>query len=171
MLPEGYGPTSWHTIESGQAAEYVAHERIVFLPGFKAEAGSHFIARIEPCSSCLNGSQSMVFLNTNNNSEETSYSSDDEMFNPQTNILIEPYTKKIKLYPNPNLGTFQIEANFPLSDVVSLKVVNALGAPVYETQNLASNEIQLLNAGSGFYFVVVILKNGTVLTQKMMVQR
>ena len=63
------------------------------------------------------------------------------------------------------------ETNFPLSDVASLKVVNSLGAPVYETQNLASNEIQLLNAGSGLYFVVIILKNGTVLTQKMMVQR
>jgi len=75
------------------------------------------------------------------------------------------------IIPNPNLGTFQIETNFPLTEIVSLKVVNSLGAPVYETQNLASNEIQLLNSGSGLYFVVIILKNGTVLTQKMMVQR
>ena len=75
------------------------------------------------------------------------------------------------IIPNPNLGTFQIETNFPLSDIDNLKVVNPSGIPVYETQNLASNEIQLLNAGSGLYFVVIFLKDGTMLTQKMMLQR
>jgi len=38
-------PTDWHTIKSGESVEYVAHERIVLKPGFKAEAGSHFVAQ------------------------------------------------------------------------------------------------------------------------------
>jgi hypothetical protein len=46
-----------------------------------------------------------------------------------------------------------------------------LDITVYEAQHLASNEIQLQNANTGLYFVVMILKDGSVLTQKMMVQR
>ena len=52
-------PAAWRTIQSGQNAEYVAHESIRLLPGFKAEAGSHFVARIEPCNNC-NSAKVMV---------------------------------------------------------------------------------------------------------------
>jgi len=95
-------------------------------------------------------------------------------FSPPANSIALPEENSVPSFviiPNPNPGAFQIEANFPLSDIDNLKVVNPSGVPVYETQNLVSNEIQLLNAGSGLYFVVVILKDGTVLTQKMMLQR
>ena len=43
--------------------------------------------------------------------------------------------------------------------------------PVYETEKLTTNTIQLQNAANGLYFVVVFLKDGTMLTQKMMVGR
>ena len=75
------------------------------------------------------------------------------------------------IIPNPNPGVFQIETNFPLSEVAILKVVNSLGATVYDTQNLASNTIHLPISTSGQHFVVLILKEGTVLTQKIMIQR
>ena len=93
------------------------------------------------------------------------------------------YTKKIvadlrnnkertfTLFPNPNSGIFQLESNFPLSDIALIKITNLLGVSVYETQSLASKEIALQNSGAGLYFVVVVLKNGKILTQKMMVQR
>jgi len=73
------------------------------------------------------------------------------------------------LHPNP--GTFQIETNFPLSEISHLKIANTLEITVYKTRNLASNEIHLPNSVSGLYFVVLVLQDGTVLTQKMMVQR
>ena len=75
------------------------------------------------------------------------------------------------IIPNPNPGVFQLETNFPLSEVAILKVVNSLGATVYDTQNLASNTIHLPSSASGQHLVRVILKDGTVLTQKIMVQR
>jgi len=92
---------------------------------------------------------------------------------PASSITLqdENTTPSFVIIPNPNSGTFQIETNFPLADIDNLKVVNPSGVPVYETQNLVSNEIQLLNAGSGLYFVVATLKDGTALTQKMMLQR
>jgi hypothetical protein len=46
-----------------------------------------------------------------------------------------------------------------------------LGVTVNESKNPASNTIQLPASASGQHFVVVNLKDGTVLTQKMMIQR
>jgi hypothetical protein len=45
-------PSSWYTIPAGITTEYVAHEVIVLKPGFHAQAGSNFTARIEPCTEC-----------------------------------------------------------------------------------------------------------------------
>jgi hypothetical protein len=75
------------------------------------------------------------------------------------------------IIPNPNPGAFQLETNFPLSDIGHLKITNLLGVTVYESKNLATNTIQLPASISGQHFVVVNLKDGTVLTQKMMIHR
>jgi hypothetical protein len=75
------------------------------------------------------------------------------------------------IIPNSNPGNFQLETNFPLSEIDNLIIKNLLGVTVYEAQNLTSNIIQLQNSPAGQYFVVMILKNGNVLTRKMTVQR
>jgi len=46
-----------------------------------------------------------------------------------------------------------------------------LGATLYETQTLSSHTIQLPTSATGLHFVVIMLKTGAVLTQKMMIQR
>jgi hypothetical protein len=75
------------------------------------------------------------------------------------------------IIPNPNSGTFQLETNFPLTDIANLKIVNLFGVSVYETKTITEHTLQLQNSASGMFFVVIILKDGTVLTQKMVVQR
>ena len=80
-------------------------------------------------------------------------------------------TPAFSIIPNPNTGTFQLETNFLLSDITNLKVMDMLGVTVYETKSVTSNTIHLKNSVAGFYFVVIILKDGAVLTQKMMKQR
>ena len=57
------------------------------------------------------------------------------------------------------------------TEIAQLKITNLPGAPVYETKTLSSPEIQWQHATDGLYFVVIILKDGTLLTQKMMVQK
>ena len=74
------------------------------------------------------------------------------------------------IIPNPNSGTFQLETNFLLSDIANLKITNLLGATVYKTQNVTDHTIQLQNSASGMFFVVMLLKDGNLLTQKMMIQ-
>ena len=87
------------------------------------------------------------------------------------NIHDEMGTPVFSIIPNPNAGSFKIETNFPLSDITHLKITNPLGAMVYETQNLSSNTIQLPALASGHYVVVVVLKDGRVFTEKMVIQR
>jgi hypothetical protein len=169
-VPENYN-ASWRTIPPGQSARYVAHKRILIQPGFKADAGSSFVARIDPCDDCETGTKSMNFTNPINKSEQTTEYFNESTFNEENYLQGETYKKDIKLYPNPNPGTFQLETNFPLSEISNLKITNTLGVTVYETQYLNSHEIQLQKTNTGLHFVVIFLKDGTLLTQKMMVQR
>ena len=76
----------------------------------------------------------------------------------------------LSIIPNPNPGTFQLETNFPLSNIGNLKITNLMGVTVYETQNVASNMVQLQNPAAGTFFVVMVLKDGAVITRKMVVQ-
>ena len=82
-----------------------------------------------------------------------------------------PETHTFSIIPNPNTGAFQLKTNFPLADITHLKVVNLLGITVYETQALSSNAIHLPATASGHHSVVVTLKDGSVFTQKMVIQR
>ena len=79
-------------------------------------------------------------------------------------------TPNLVIIPNPNPGVFQLETNFPLTSIGNLKITNLMGATVYETQKVTSNTVQLQNPSSGTFFVVMILKDGAVLTRKMVVQ-
>jgi len=79
-------------------------------------------------------------------------------------------TPNFSIIPNPNLGAFQLETNFPLSAIGNLKITNLMGATVYETQNVVSNTVQLPRPTTGTFFVLMILKDGAVLTQKMVVR-
>ena len=169
-LTVNFGNTTNNTITSGQNVTYFAHNSIVIKPGFKAEAGSHFVARIEPCLSCYESSKSMLFLNNNDDPDKKNYETINS--NNETPLQDVPYhTKEFKLFPNPNPGAFQLETNFPLSAIGNLKITNMLGTTVYETQNVASNTVQLPSSATGQYFIVMILKDGSVLTRKMVVQR
>jgi len=110
---------------------------------------------------------------SSNEESEEAENLDTPQFSSSDNLKIqdEMSAPAFSIIPNPNSGTFQIETNFPLSDIANLKVVNTLGIAVYKTQELLTHTIQLQDAASGMFFVVVFLKDGTMLTQKMMVQR
>jgi len=139
---------------------------------------------IYSCKGHFVGRQWQIFTVANSDSWKNQSSNEDseseETENPITfsspnfnNIIHqdENVTQTFSIIPNPNPGTFQIESNFSLTDIGNLKVLNSLGTTIYETQDLSSNTIQLPTSASGTFFVVIILKDGAVLTQKMVVRR
>ena len=156
--------TSTQLIESG-STDYRAGEEIILLLGFLSTEGAEFSAMIEEVAGCDFKAYSQHYPTSLYSDEE------DNGHNSPMNVCDKHNHFHFHLLPNPNPGTFQIETNFPLTDIVNLKVINLLGTTIYETQHLASHEIQLQNSGNGLFFVVVTLSDGTVLTQKMMVQR
>jgi len=151
-------------IQSGVSTTYKAGEEIVLEDGFHAEAGSTFHAKIEEHTECTPPK-------TNSPSQNNGHDDEFAFQESKSQSIQHQFSYELYLHPNPNRGTFQIETNFPLSEISQLKITNTLGLNVFEAQRLISNEIQLPNSVSGLYFVVMVLKDGTVLTQKMMVQR
>ena len=151
--------TSTQEIEGGTTS-YKAVASITLLPGFHAKSGSDFTAYLGPCeiSRSILSVPEMEDQNMLENSN----------LQTLTQSLSQP---QVNLHPNPNTGTFQLETNFLLSDISHLKVMDMLGVTVYETKNITSNLISLENSVAGFYCVVIILKDGTVLTEKMMIRR
>ena len=150
-----------------RGATYKAGSKIILKPGFHAQAGSNFHAYIYFCD------RNYSLFNTED--EGILKQEDYQQFiipdSPQKLLTQEvPQGRKIMIYPNPNPGTFQLETNFPLSAIGNLKITNLMGATVYETQNVASNTVQLQNPTAGTFFVIMILKDGAVLTRKMVVQ-
>jgi hypothetical protein len=153
------------TILNDAAVNIHAQDAVYLKPGFHAVAGTNVTITVGGASSAPTNN-SMVITNAEPILKEPilqSLVSNDTDF-----TAIRP---SFTLYPNPNHGTFQLETNFPLSDIAHLKITTPLGVSVYETKNLASNTIQLYHSASGMFFVVMVLKDGNVLTQKMMVQR
>jgi hypothetical protein len=109
---------------------------------------------------------------SNDDSEETEYFAPPKFSNPAyQKKQDEISTPTLSILPNPNPGSFQLETNFSLSNIANFKITNMIGATIYETQNLTSHIIQLPTAAAGMHFVVAILKDGRVLTEKMMIQR
>ena len=152
---------------SGANFTITAGDIIVFLPGTIINEGANVTAEISPCSKNLEscGVHRSIFKSIDDSSQDNN--DDDEvisMENKRNNYIIT-------IYSNPNSGTFQIETNFPLYEIDNFKITNLLGVSIFETQNLTSNTIQLPKSAPGLHFVIVYLKDGSVLSQKMMIQK
>jgi len=161
------------TINTNTTVNVYGKETVILRPDFHAKAGSNVKINAEGQKGKANNNSTYVKITAedqngkgNNNSTYSENTIKSLNFSlPQSQV-----SPKINLYPNPNNGSFNIETNFPLTEIGNLKITNLMGATVYETQKVTSNTIQLQNPAKGTYFVVMILKDGSVLTQKMMVQ-
>jgi len=152
-------------ISNGTSFNLYSGEKVTIKPNFHAENGTNVHITVASSKGNEPLQNSMLLTNNEPKVEEPYLQSlliNDTDFTSQS--------PNFKLYPNPNNGSFNIETNFPLTDIDNLKITNLMGATVYETQKVSSSTIQLQNPAKGTYFVVMILKDGLVLTRKMVVQ-
>ena len=148
------------TIQSGtgKSVEFYA-EKIVLLPGFKAEAGSHFIASAKPCQRVCSGGRgnddeaSFVVLDTLiSNENKMKYHKANET--GYENIIKD--NENIEIHPNPNTGTFTIETDLDPQEIIRIQVLNMLGQSIYQQVGLPSNTIQLPSSEKGLFYVEII---------------
>jgi len=74
--------------------------------------------------------------------------------------MFEKNINSISLYPNPNNGIFTLELNSEVDDDVNIKILNSLGAVVYEKENIEATgnfktTIDLSELYKGLYFLVI----------------
>ena len=81
----------------------------------------------------------------------------------------------IKVIPNPNSGLFKLEIESPVNELVTLRIMNAIGATVYQEDNINVNgsytkTIDLGQFEDGMYYLFID-SNSIHKTEKIVVQK
>ena len=153
----------WRTIRSGENSIYQACEEIILQPGFKAESGCNFTARIEPCESC---EQQMVTLSFagNETSQElfdaTAIESQTIMIG-DTAFAIKP--SRLSLFPNPAENILTIVSPDEIKDV---NIFDQMGKQVFRwfvtKRSDDSISINVADISHGTYIVRIITCDGNI---------
>lgn len=141
------GNNSYFIIEEGATSNFIAGNSIHFLPGFHAQEGSKVNAYITTNASfCYENALPSSPLVIPKKSAELK---DSELVTNRSNE-----TKKIKLFPNPNNGQFNIElTNY---NAATVEIYSLLGAKIVQLNNMQTG-IYPLNMGmqKGIYILKV----------------
>ena len=107
---------SWRTIPSGASAEYVAHKEVVLQPGFTAEHGSDFTARIEKCEPCENRMMQVeIVINDDTSGVTDSIAVMRRFYRGDTTIIMTQ--SPLTLFPNPAEHTLTLVGLDAYSDM------------------------------------------------------
>ena len=148
-----YFDDSLRTIPSGAISEYVAHKEVVLRPGFTAENGCDFLARIDPCAEC---------------EEERGQNHSTQVANvtPRRDVArnITPTPSTLRLYPNPTGGTLTVESASPIREItvydLSGRVMMTADGGIVETCHGASLQMDVSSLQGGIYLLRVVTTSG-----------
>lgn len=137
-------PVAWRTVPSNSHSLYQAHEEVVLQPGFVAEYGCDFTARIEPCLVC---DPVMTTLYDNNN--QGMAENVNNFLNEKVGMS-EQNHPLIKIFPNPTSSTIKLQS----SDIISnIEIFDINGFPVtgwfvsYNSSTEVDIDLNALNPG------------------------
>lgn len=154
-------PASYRTIPTGATAEYVAHKEVILQPGFTAEYGSNFTARIEPCEACEERMIQVDVLTENDDWQgiDTSQMEMRMYKKGDTAILFQPSV--LTLFPNPTSNTLTVQAPNPTEDI---QIFDIAGHRVYrwyiESRTEKSTVLNIADIPTGNYILRVQTKDG-----------
>lgn len=86
-----------------------------------------------------------------------------------TTLVPENSLAKIKVFPNPSTGLFQI-TGIPINEDISVRVYNLLGDIVYDLKNsigMDSHFIQLENKEAGIYYITIQGRDHSIIKKIM----
>lgn len=124
-------PSEWRTIPANATSIYQAHNEIILHPGFTAEYGSNFTARIEPYAACEERMVQMEMLTggESDNIENITDTSGYEMRvfkSGDTVILSQP--SSLLLYPNPTDNTVTVRSPEKIENIL---ILDNVGRPIF----------------------------------------
>lgn len=154
--------TSTQTMAGSNAnyLKYMADQKVVLNPGFRAASGCRFVANTLGCSNSANGSAARQ-------SEEA------EKLPVKANSTVnEP--ARFTIFPNPSQGQFMVkyQSAKPFEGVVSVK--NLFGQEVFRSplkinQNQLIEQVDLRKFSKGVYIVALVSGDKTT-SQKIIIQ-
>ncbi len=145
---------------SGTTVYFAARDKVLLEPGFKAVAGSNFVAYLEPCSSTRWFAAPKDIMSdaergiSNNPPVSTSATE-------ATAMTVDKTTQGVTVVPNPFTTSFTLYINAKNNAKAQVFVYNSIGAKVIEqpSVNLVKGNNTLLlngaNLASGVYMVEV----------------
>lgn len=154
-------PASYRTIPAGATAEYVAHKEVILQPGFTAEYGSDFTAKIEPCAACEERMVQVDVLTDNDDWQgiDTSQMEMRMYRKGDTSIIFQP--SALTLFPNPTSNTLTVQAPNPTEDI---QIFDIAGHRVYrwyiESRTEKSTILNIADIPTGNYILRVQTKDG-----------
>lgn len=124
-------------IESTAFVEFIAGQSIRFLPGFHAQSGSTVHAHITTTGTFCDPSPAPSIVQAKPTIEKSiEFETDDA-------ARQAPFgEKQIKLYPNPNRGSFTVELNC-FTKPVDLYLYNLTGVLIYREMRVEQNNVHV----------------------------
>jgi hypothetical protein len=161
------------TIYNGADYEFVAGESITLSPGFTAEAGSNFTARIGASASLKSANSSLEQgiigkMKSIDLPKYKKFEIEKYLPNDDENIL-----EISELYPNPNNGIFEftVTNNNQSRPNIYVEILNVQGKKYYTKSFVIENEhpvnINKSDLPKGFY--ILKITNGEYMTNKKLV--
>lgn len=148
------------TVPSPREIVYRAGIEINLLPGFTVTAGGDFYAYIHACNQPGN----TMKMDPSSGQGSPLYETEEE--------ALIPVEKEInfRVYPNPNEGSFSLEASGIPVEELQVRIFNTMGVLVKENLKLTSAITQFdLDVPKGIYFVVLSF-DGKQTTLKILVE-
>lgn len=160
------------TLESGADVIASAGQSITLLPGFTAQAGANFAAKIATIN------YSTVLRSEVANLETTSV--DYTQLSPFTGSVysyqqdevisaLGPDRMEVVAYPNPMEDVVTLQITGLEEPYAKVEISNALGQMVYQSNQLVNglNPVDLTKMGSGLYYVKVTYNGSKTKTSKL----
>jgi beta-glucanase (GH16 family) len=144
-----------YSVLEGQNLDLIACDNIILKPGFKSFLGSEFSGRIDQvnCGTTDGGSE-RTFINGSISEKQDGFNDvyEDGPYEPnQINYKRENLPCEIKIFPNPNNGSFKVEFGSINHQEYVINVINSHGEIVFSKINIESSSIDIdmkrFNAG------------------------
>jgi beta-glucanase (GH16 family) len=148
-----------YSVQNGQNLDLIACDNIILKPGFKSIFGSEFSGRIDQvnCGTTDGGSERTIINGSASEKQETISEANEDSHNipRQNNDEQQNLPYEIKIFPNPNNGSFKVEFGSINQQEYVINVINSQGEIVFSKINIESSSINIdMNGYNGGIYIL-----------------